>query len=330
MDEDRAFLAAIRNNPDDDTARLVYADWLDDRDDPRGPFVRLHVALRAAGPDHIDRVPAEHELSRRRVGLDPAWLAVVEPGMARPADTPRASCRCFDAGYGNRRSPSMAFHADAQDTECDAWKRLVDLIERAATDGREDFDPAAEIGYDQWSHVITLPSNIAKLTSVRRLYLYGSHLVRIPPEIGWMTALEEFDPYTSYRLHWLPYEITRCPNLRDSRVSIRALYGNYKLRPPFPRLDPGVGPSTGRAEPPRLPLHDATPAATRPCSVCGKPFEDRRLHRVWITLQVATDVLPLLVNACSEACVGRLSAPPEGYVPKPHKGGPRVQQPPPR
>jgi hypothetical protein len=32
-----------------------------------------------------------------------------------------------------------------------------------------------------------------------------------------MSSLENFDPYTSYRLHWLPYEITRCPNLRSSR-----------------------------------------------------------------------------------------------------------------
>ena len=30
--------------------------------------------------------------------------------------------------------------------------------------------------------------------------LYRSNLVRIPPEIGMMTSLEEFDPYTSYRL----------------------------------------------------------------------------------------------------------------------------------
>ena len=328
MDEDRAFLAAIRNDPEDDFARLVYADWLDDRGDPRGPFVRLHLALRSAGPDHIDRVPAEYELSRRRVGLDPAWRAVVEPDEVRPADTPRASCRCLDAGYGNRRWPAMAFHTEAQDTECDAWKRLLDLVERAAADGRKDFDPAADLGRDQWFRIVTLPPSIGKLTAVRRLHLYGSHLVRIPPEIGRMTALEEFVPYTSYRLHWFPYEITHCPNLRDSTVSTRALYGNYKLRPPFPRVDPGVGPSPGKVEPLRLPLCDTAPATTRPCSVCGRLFEDRRLHRVWVTLRVATDVLPLLVNACSAACVGRLPAPPNGYVPKPHKGGPRVQQPP--
>lgn len=51
MSDEVAFLNAIRANPDDDTTRLVYADWLDDRDDPRGAFVRLHLALRSVAPD---------------------------------------------------------------------------------------------------------------------------------------------------------------------------------------------------------------------------------------------------------------------------------------
>lgn len=33
-----------------------------------------------------------------------------------------------------------------------------------------------------------------------------------------------------------PYELTRCPRLRASVVSTRALYGNFKYRPPFPAL----------------------------------------------------------------------------------------------
>ena len=44
-------------------------------------------------------------------------------------------------------------------------------------------------------------------------------------------------PYTSYDLNWLPYEIVNCKELKDSRISTRALYGNYKNRMGFPRLD---------------------------------------------------------------------------------------------
>jgi len=41
-----AFVAAIVNAPDDATARLVYADWLEERGDPRAEFLRLAVDLR--------------------------------------------------------------------------------------------------------------------------------------------------------------------------------------------------------------------------------------------------------------------------------------------
>ena len=153
--------------------------------------------------------------------------------------------------------------------------------------------------------VITLPPTIAKLTAVERLGLYGSNLVRIPPEIGAMTSLTTFEPYTSYRLHWFPYEITRSTRLRSSTVSTRALYGNYKDRPPFPAA--------------------SDDAEARSCSVCDGPITS--LHQVWITRPVATDHLPLLVNACSTDCVSALPPPSKGYVPAPHTGGPAVTQP---
>ena len=104
------------------------------------------------------------------------------------------------------------------------------------------------------AQILTLPPTIAKLKAVKSLDLYGSYLVRLPPEVGEMAGLEEFDQYTSYRLHWFPYELTRCRELRESRVSPRAVYGNYKYRPPFPRLDPGADTAPGRKEPGRLPL----------------------------------------------------------------------------
>ena len=47
MSEEAAFLTAIAANPEDDTARLVYADWLQDRSDPRAEYVRLEVQAAA-------------------------------------------------------------------------------------------------------------------------------------------------------------------------------------------------------------------------------------------------------------------------------------------
>jgi len=60
MSHERAFLDAIRAEPDDATHRLVFADWLDDRGDPRGPFIRCQV--------RAEQLPA----------CDPARLALEE------------------------------------------------------------------------------------------------------------------------------------------------------------------------------------------------------------------------------------------------------------
>lgn len=234
----------------------------------------------------------------------------------------RPSCDCFAS-----ETPTVTFHADQQDPTADGWKRLLDLIDQAAADGREAFDPREDIPDHEWSQIVTLPPTIGTLTAVKHFILYGSHLVRIPPEIGLMTSLEEFVPYTSDRLHWVPYEITRCANLKDSTVSTRCLYGNFKYRPPFPQLQPG------RTTTHDLALHALDPGvwgaeAIRTCSVCDQPLADAGLYQVWISRWVGTDVLPLLVNACSEACIARLPPAADDYVPTPHRGGPHIVQPP--
>jgi hypothetical protein len=237
----------------------------------------------------------------------------------------RAEEACF-------RQPGarVRFHGERQDTASAGWQRLLELIDEAAADGREVFRPLVELTAAERADLVTLPPTIGKLVRVRHLVLYGSPLVRIPPQIGAMASLEVFEPYTSYSLHWFPYELTRCVNLRDSTVSTRALYGNFKYRPPFPRLHP-------RGALAALPAHDdgLDPRewgieSIRACSVCDGPIDPARFRQLWISLRVATDVLPLLVNACSTTCVQALPQPPEGYLAIAHQGGRDVQQPKPR
>jgi uncharacterized protein (TIGR02996 family) len=48
---DAAFLQAIVEDPDDDTPRLVYADWLEERGDPRGEFIRAQVQMHRTPAD---------------------------------------------------------------------------------------------------------------------------------------------------------------------------------------------------------------------------------------------------------------------------------------
>ncbi|GGK25433.1 hypothetical protein GCM10011583_66800 [Streptomyces camponoticapitis] len=111
-------------------------------------------------------------------------------------------------------------------------------------------------------------------------------------------------------------------------MSTRALYGNYKVRPPFPPLPATAG---GLQD---SDLENLDPgvwgaAAIRTCSVCDQHIQGVNLRQVWISLWTSgADVLPLLVNACSAACIDALPVPADGYVQTPHTGGPSVSQPP--
>lgn len=255
--------------------------------------------------------------------LTPWDVADTQTPLIRPLD----DCLALEENYWDgssdrdqatyRRFRELAgdvhFHTEPQDTECDAWLRMVEIVEEAAEDGRTVFWPSRELDPEDWARIVELPPSIARLRSVKALRLYGSHLVRIPREIGEMSSLEDLDVYTSHRLHWFPYEITRCRALRDSRVSTRSLYGNFKYRPPFPPL--------GKVDPP-----GRDPRGR--CSVCDLPLPDADIHLAWISLRIATDVLPLLVRACSQACVDQLPAPAKGYVQHPHTGGLSLEQPP--
>ncbi|MFC7345788.1 hypothetical protein ACFQO9_03520 [Chryseobacterium zhengzhouense] len=201
---------------------------------------------------------------------------------------------------------------DVQDRNSVAWKKLCEYVDKVASENREEFAPYEELGEELFFQIYTLPESISKLKKVKKIWLYGSKIKRIPPEIGEMESLEYFDPYTSYNLHWFPYEITNCKNLKDSRVSTRALLGNYKNRIRFPSL-----------------IHNPVRylGETLKCSVCKKEITCEKTNQLWITLRVGTDTLPLLANLCSKECEEILPEPVKGYVKFPHKGGADLEQP---
>lgn len=228
--------------------------------------------------------------------------------MLEKARNSRIEPTCDCRQHGNRK-----LHSDVQDTGCEGWIRLLELVETAASRGETEFSPGLELSPELWRQIVTLPPSISKLKSVKKLYMYSSHLVRIPPEICEMTNLEELDLYTSYCLHWLPYEVTHCAKLKKSRISTRALYGNYKHRTPFPQLNTPESRSV---------------AASHVCSLCRREFDPDKLVQAWISLRVGTDIVPLLVNACSQNCIEKLPHPAKGYVDRPHAGGPDLKQPP--
>jgi hypothetical protein len=62
-----------------------------------------------------------------------------------------------DAYRRNQGWSEVAFHVEPQDTTCDAWKRLLDLVEQAAADGREEFAPRRYLDPDDRA-MIDLPT----------------------------------------------------------------------------------------------------------------------------------------------------------------------------
>lgn len=74
--DDDAFVRSLLADPADETLRLVYADWLDERGDVRAEWLRIQARLvQLAAEGDWDQSLAE----RRRqleAGIDPTWLNV--------------------------------------------------------------------------------------------------------------------------------------------------------------------------------------------------------------------------------------------------------------
>jgi len=189
---------------------------------------------------------------------------------------------------------------------------------------------------------LTLSPKIGNLINLENFMIYGSKIAEIPREIGKLTKLTNFCPYTSYNLHYLPYEILKCP-LSDFTISIRALYGNYKyiVEPPsFPELHGEIQPLSlqelcakkvisikcHRENLNKLPLALQEYINTiQYCSVCNKPFfgvtqkqnyletdpvdvaHPLRFVRAWCRRRVGNDNVMLLIIACSIPCAGKLA-----------------------
>jgi uncharacterized protein (TIGR02996 family) len=83
VSEEAAFLRAIAEKPGDDTARLAFADWLQDRDDPRAPWVRDKDIWEWMKPRAKNPLP---ELLRRAKGGN--WHAMQTLGKLGPSVIP--------------------------------------------------------------------------------------------------------------------------------------------------------------------------------------------------------------------------------------------------
>src|SRR5260370_13839087 len=88
MNDEAAFLAAVAAEPADETLKLVFADWLEERGDPRGAWVRDRELRPWMGPTLQSPVPALVEALTNN-----KWVLDVRRACARlgePAAAPLA------------------------------------------------------------------------------------------------------------------------------------------------------------------------------------------------------------------------------------------------
>lgn len=106
MHDEAGFLSAIRQTPADDTARLVFADWLDEQDDPacktKAAFIRLELRM-AEAPATVPDLAKSDALRSLAASIPNEWLAVV----SRPKlDTYPSGARFVCPGKWELLSPT--------------------------------------------------------------------------------------------------------------------------------------------------------------------------------------------------------------------------------
>ena len=127
------------------------------------------------------------DVESKTFAIDPSTLAAARH-VAR-----EGHCGCL-ASRTKKGTPGVPnLHADAQDITASGWHLLLELVGSTRAASSSAFEPLATIPADQWSAVTTLPPSISDLKTVTTLRLYGSHLRRLPPEVGRMTALSNLD-----------------------------------------------------------------------------------------------------------------------------------------
>jgi len=100
-DTEAIFLAAIRQNLDDDRPRLAYADWLDARGEPRGEFIRLQCGL-ARFRIHDLRMRLQ---TRKEAVNNLGWIGRSYPDYAALARHELALLETFGADWGRLFKP---------------------------------------------------------------------------------------------------------------------------------------------------------------------------------------------------------------------------------
>ncbi len=133
--DEREFLKAICANPADDTARLVYADWLEEHDqDERAEFIRVQIELHHMSADVPENcVPRWAELSARERELwelhgrnNPDWFPIYS--LPRFVTVEPAGCEGLSGGNGDIEATPVRGFVERVELSAAAWIEYGDAI----------------------------------------------------------------------------------------------------------------------------------------------------------------------------------------------------------
>lgn len=168
MNPEDAFLQAILETPDDAAPRLVYADWLEERGDPRAEFVKVQCALAGATADdqlrHALQVREKRLLARHAgdwcapLGLDPdqcefrqGFVEAVEIHSDRFLERPEAPFRV---------APVRQIHF------LHATKRIRELVDCHLLGKLTALDLSANALRDQGAAALAASPHLSRLTAL--------------------------------------------------------------------------------------------------------------------------------------------------------------------
>ena len=97
MSADEAFIQDIFAHPDDLGLRLIYADWLDERNDPRGTFLRAESDYFSVPEDDERRPEMRQRLREMANHLDPRWRARLDSHLRISSYARRLFTKLTDA-----------------------------------------------------------------------------------------------------------------------------------------------------------------------------------------------------------------------------------------
>jgi uncharacterized protein (TIGR02996 family) len=120
-------LRDCKENPDDDAPRLILADWLEERDDPRGTFLRLQVRAFRLPPRDPQRAALTAQAKALRQEHQAAWLGPLAQRSRKVA---------HERGLLSLEVPGQTLTGKAWDqlaqTEPWAWVAALYVRERTA------------------------------------------------------------------------------------------------------------------------------------------------------------------------------------------------------